>query len=289
MTKTNIPHLCGGIFLGLLLEARKPRSKARNKLNGGTDRLTSADVFKELVYVVTGDRDNSLGNTISKCVSSYKNCTSSSSVYIPFTKPSTQSAFDLAYKVKDPDIFKRMAGLIDTYLSNEKCKWLVRALIETMQAEKLDINIAINYSDSLKVSELHNADNIVFLPFIVSVLHYVVTNCPDCESGRQTFEAWYSQTTPKSEWKFISDIGNNIKHLNISMNLFTLPQSSSGFSNDNNVLNSKEDEVASLQNTINENEINIPKEENPSIIHQTVVNQYGDHPIHIDHVENLKL
>ena len=26
-----------------------------------------------------------------------------------------------------------------------------------------------------------------------------------------------------------------------------------------------------------------------TIVHQTIVNQYGDHPVHIDHVENLKL
>ena len=28
---------------------------------------------------------------------------------------------------------------------------------------------------------------------------------------------------------------------------------------------------------------------NGNVVHQTIVNQYGDHPIHIDHVENLKL
>lgn len=26
-----------------------------------------------------------------------------------------------------------------------------------------------------------------------------------------------------------------------------------------------------------------------TVVHQTIVNQYGDHPVHIDHVENLKL
>lgn len=25
------------------------------------------------------------------------------------------------------------------------------------------------------------------------------------------------------------------------------------------------------------------------VVHQTIVNQYGDNPVHIDHVENLKL
>ena len=26
---------------------------------------------------------------------------------------------------------------------------------------------------------------------------------------------------------------------------------------------------------------------NGTVVHQTIVNQYGDHPVHIDHVENL--
>ena len=28
---------------------------------------------------------------------------------------------------------------------------------------------------------------------------------------------------------------------------------------------------------------------NGAVVHQTIVNQYGDHPVHIDHVDNLKL
>ena len=31
------------------------------------------------------------------------------------------------------------------------------------------------------------------------------------------------------------------------------------------------------------------QEADGSAIHQTIVNQYGDHPIHINHVNNLKL
>ena len=40
-----IPYLCGGIFFGLLLQARKNRSKARDKQKGGSDGLSDADVL----------------------------------------------------------------------------------------------------------------------------------------------------------------------------------------------------------------------------------------------------
>ena len=31
------------------------------------------------------------------------------------------------------------------------------------------------------------------------------------------------------------------------------------------------------------------KDAKDAVVHQTVVNQYGEHPVHIEHVENLKL
>lgn len=92
-----------------------------------------------------------------------------------------------------------------------------------MQKEQLDIKISINYVDTMKSDALHKADTIVFLPFLLSVLHYVVINCPDCESGRPTFESWYSQSSSRAEWKFNSDIGNEIKLMSVFVDL-TIPQ-----------------------------------------------------------------
>lgn len=216
MAPTKIPHLCGGTLFDLILEARKPRRKARNKLSGGTDGLTAADVYSGLIEVVTGEKMSYAGRAFNKCVSNYKNCSSSKGVYVPFTEPTTQSAFVSQYKRKDPDLLERMSGFIDTYLNENKCEWLVRALIETMQQEQLDIDIAINYTDSLKACDLHTAKSIDLVPFLLSVLNYVMVNYPDCESGRPTFEAWYTQSSPKAEWKFKSNIGEAINPMKVS-------------------------------------------------------------------------
>ena len=104
-------------------------------------------------------------------------------------------------------------------MNNDRCEWLTNALIDTMQQENIDTEIAINYSETLKVSELHTAEKIIFLPFLLSVIHYVVMNCPDCESGRPTFEKWYSQSKPRAEWKFKSDIGRKLAPVNLSLDL----------------------------------------------------------------------
>lgn len=333
MTPENIPHLCGGILFDLLLEARKPRRKARNKLNGGSDGLTAPGVYAGLIHIVTGeDISTYAGTTLEKCASDYKKCLSSTGTYVPFTDSATQSSFDAAYKRKDPDLLERTSGFIDNYLNNSKCEWLVRALIETMQSEShlQDVEIDITYDTALKVSELHTAQIIIFLPFFLSVLHFVMVNCPDCESGRPTFETWYSQASPKAEWKFNSKIGEGIQPLNVSADL-SVPTSpvtqeipvehedvdiselsdheviTNAMTNTVKIMadvlgraehqlaeqirqNQKKNAASSEETASDETtEADTDQKGKGTVIHQTIVNQYGDHPVHIDHVDNLKL
>ena len=215
MNGANIPHLCGGIFFGLLLETMKPRSKARDMLNGGTDGLTANNLYNALIEVVTGESISSKGNTYSKSVSNYKNCVSSKGAYVPFTDSITRSTFDTKFNEDSTELIKRVSVLVDKYLNKDKCEWLVRALIDIMQIEQLNVEVFVNYTDKLSVRELDNVDTIYFIPFFLSVLDYIIVKCPDCESGRPTFEAWYKQSSTRGKWEFKSDIGNGIKHINV--------------------------------------------------------------------------
>lgn len=342
MTPAKIPHLCGGILFGLLCEAKKTRCKARDKLNGGSDGLTIPGIYAGLINVVTGDDVSFYArSTLKKCATNYRTCVNSTGDYVPFTNPANQSAFDAQYKKKDPDLLKRMSRFIGTYLNEAKCEWLVRALIETMQAEQLDTEIAISHAETLKVSDLHTSKAISFLPFLLSVIHYVIMVCPDCESGRSTFESWYSQSGPNTAWKFNSNIGSGLKPMNVSVDLVLpssnkspslAPDSDSDTKSDREVivenmakclqplsdvleaqkktmlspeqmsqtLNAIKDACESTthetaekirSNQKHTDTKDVPEETstNGTVIHQTIVNQYGDHPVHIDHVENLKL
>lgn len=97
-----------------------------------------------------------------------------------------------------------------------------------MQADG-DVNddtlFSVDYGKSTAAKDLQAADRILFLPFLASVIHYVVMNCPDCESGRPTFEKWYSQASKRSEWKFREDnrLGDSIRPMNVDMDL-TIPE-----------------------------------------------------------------
>lgn len=227
MTSNAVPHLCGGIFFDLLLEAKKPRRKSRDKLNGGSDGLTIPGVYAGLIEIVTGeDLSDCAGSTLKKCATEYRKCKNSTGDYVPFTDSATQSSFKALYKTNRPCLLERTARFIEKYLNNDKCVWLVSALIETMQRDTGiadDTVIAINYREEMPVSQLHTATTIIFLPFLLSVLHYVMSNCPDCESGKATFNTWYSQVGTHSEWKFNGDIGNDSSPINVVTDL-SVPQ-----------------------------------------------------------------
>lgn len=222
MTTYIIPHLCGGTLFDLLLESMKPRRKARNKLDGGTDGLTLPGMFAGLIYVVTGEDASSFpGDTLRKCASNFKKCEPGGGVYVPFTDPATISAFNSEVQRKNPDLLNRMSGFIDAYLNISKCEWLVRALIETMQKDEAISDttmIAIDYEHKVPVRELHTVRKLILQPFLISVLNYVLQNCPDAESGKGTFLAWYSQASARAEWKFRADntIGDSIDPIEVT-------------------------------------------------------------------------
>lgn len=374
MAKSSVPHLCGGILYCLLLEARKPRTKARDKLHGGTDGLTAPNVFAGLIHVVTGENESLYKtSTLEKCASDYKKCQTSTGDYVPFTKPGTASAFDSSIKRKDPDLLQRMSGFIDKYLNAAKCEWLVRSIIETIQGDEEiedSTEFAIDYDCFVQKRDLHTARKVALYPFMLSVLQYVLLHSPDAESGRPTFEVWYAQSSPRAEWKLSrTDLGDTIAPIDISTDMPTAagtapaPQpavsaatpdppeeiSSTDTRSDRQVISdhmakslssvlavleahkpptidaeklakplmhvaaaveAQEHQMAedirkneakkksteeahggpsvSTDQTV-EGEPDAAQKPGAAVVHQTIVNQYGDHPVHIDHVENLKL
>jgi len=208
-----VPYLCGGIFFGLLLQARKNRTKARDKQKGGSDGLSDADVMKALVHVVTGNETKVSGKTFAKATSQYKSCQISDNTYIPFKDVVTIAAFDNAVKNHSEDVEMRISDFVFTYINDKKREWLAKALFEVI---KLDETIPDNElfeifeNHSLPKSELIKEGYIDLPHFLLSVLHFILTKRPDNEPGIDTFEAWFTRVNQYAEWKFNSDIGLNI-------------------------------------------------------------------------------
>lgn len=278
MTSTNIPYLCGGIIFDLLLEARKPRHKARDKCKGGSDGLSDPDVMIKFIYIITGEDTNITGETLKKSTSEYKSCRLSHSTYIPFDEISTITTFDAAVKSKNPDLLKRVSEFIDQFINLNKAEWLVKALIEVIVK---DVEIAP--TDKFTVTreyranplELKNVTKVELQPFLLSVLHYMILYRQDNEKGRATFESWFRRTSNRAEWKFSSDIGQTMTQ-SIKVDYIDL---------------SKEDFIEDDEETIESEGFSEEKESSKTKIinNNTIVNQYGENNFHISHVETFNL
>ena len=217
MTPVKVPYLCGGIFFSLILQARKARTKARDKFNSGSDGLNDTDVMMGLVEVVTGDSfASSQGKTFAKCTTQFKTCQDYGTTYIPFTDASVISSFHSSLKQKDSDLLNRMSEFISKYINEMRSEWLVKALFEVIQNDEeitQDTAFFISLEKTVVKDKLENVTEIELPIFLLSVLGFIITERSDNTKGRPTFEAWHTQSGPKSPWKYKADIGSSITRI----------------------------------------------------------------------------
>lgn len=215
MTPTKVPYLCGGILFSLILQARKTRTKARDKYHGGSDGLKDTDVMMGLVEVVTGDSFvSSQGKTFGKCTTQFKTCQDYGTTYIPFTDSSVVSSFNSSVKQKDPDLLKRMSEFINKYINEVRSEWLVKALFEVIQNDnEIDSNtsFAISSKNETAKKDLDSIAEVELPVFLLSVLYFILNERKENSKGRPTFEAWHTQNGPKSQWKYNADVGTSIE------------------------------------------------------------------------------
>jgi len=268
------------------LQARKQRSKARDKFLGGSDGLSDTEMLKGLIYVVTNQENAPYAESFKKNTSEYKSCRYSGGVYIPFKETHVIKNFDNDVKNKYPDVLKRMSGFVSEYLdveNNSKIEWLVKALLET-----IDLDAGINDMDvfyiqggghAIAKAELAALTNIELQPFLLGVLHYIILHRPDNKLGRPTFETWYTQSTEHSEWEFTGSIGSGIcRPLEISF----ISAQEEGTPEDEGAPEFAEWSGEATDNTAS-------RTTNQYINNPTIVNQRGKTNIHINHVDTLKL
>lgn len=215
MTPTKVPYLCGGILFSLILQARKTRTKARDKYHGGSDGLKDTDVMMGLVEVVTGDSFvSSQGKTFGKCTTQFKTCQDYGTTYIPFTDSSVISSFTSSVKQKDPDLLKRMSEFINKYINEVRSEWLVKALFEIIQNDNEidpDTSFAVTSKKETAKKDVDNIHEVELPIFLLSVLSFILNERKDNSKGRLTFESWHTQSGPKAPWKYNADVGNSIE------------------------------------------------------------------------------
>ena len=280
-----VPRITGGILFGLMLEARKTKSRVRRGcLEERTDKLSETDIMKSFVDIFTGENQQMpYGNTFKKNVSDYKKCIISKTEYLPFDDSRFINLFKDSVEQNKKDTLESMSEFINEKFSERKLKWLVSAVVETIYTDetvKDSEDFKISPNESSCKQDLLRVEVIEIESFLLDVMRYIFVSKLDNTLGKPTFEAWYSQGGERTPWKFNNaELGQHINDLEITRY-------------NPNVEDVEEQEYIKESDVEVEEEFNSKVESDDSITKQVlnnpkVINQYANNIYNIEHVENL--
>lgn len=287
----DMPRLCGGIFLVLLLQARKQRTSAREKYAGGNDGLNDTDIFQSLIRVFAPTFEEPYSGSFKKNTSDYKKCTIASGTYLPFSDAQLISIFDLEVKNNYGAALNRMDLFLTDFLDENKYTWLIAALLEIIDKDNTINNsetfIILQNGNALTKSELLHLDSFYIQPFLLGIWHYIITKRQDNLIGKETFASLHETPEKKGQsYKFNSDIGNQ-RLSSISTKILELEKLNSEQVNEDDFIDVEIIEPEQKSDSSAKSNDTEQKSVNQSINGKVVVIQQGNPVNQIAHVETL--
>ena len=199
MPNQSKPYLSGGVFLTLLMQARKPRAGVRERFAGDSDGLSDPETMLAFIKVMSPDFTVPAGKTFKENTSAYKNCRKNCGTYLPFAVASSEvRTFDECVRGDYAMALARMVSFTDDFLEVEKSakkdEHLVKALGEIIRDDEDIPATAVFYinedgSPSTK-AQLLTITAVCFQSFLVGVWHYILMNRSDNIPGRSTITDW---------------------------------------------------------------------------------------------------
>ena len=164
MENKKIPYLCGGTLFFLLVQAKKPRAKAREREKGVKDGLKDPAMMDGLLRAITGNSGYAYADSLKKNTSQFRECRIDGSVYIPFNDPATASAYDYEVKNSYVTVLSRMSRFSEEFVNPAKASWtrmqasamklisIFRVTARSFQRLTFCLKCTLNFSRSLWAS-----------------------------------------------------------------------------------------------------------------------------------------
>lgn len=288
MTISGSPKLCGGTFFVLVLQALKPRIKARQHYKGERDGLSEPEVLIGLIKVINPDYIEPKEGALKGKTNDFKSCKTSNGKYLPFGDTPEIETFDERVRTNYKAALDAMTEFINTFLETgtavQKEVRLVKALIDLIEQDKSiqpeDVFYIGENGGQIKKTALGGLDDVCLPAFLLGVLHFIVVNRKDNSVGKSTYDEWCPQKggAPRI---YTSNMGKRIvKKINVYM---------PGITEENNVSNISEEyeeqtaEEHAFDDKTNSTSIPFPNQtvmHNPLFISQTgvgssVIPNYG--------------
>lgn len=214
-------RLCGGIFLTLLLKARKPRTGARKNAAGERDGLSDNELFCSLIKTAIPSFEPPAGRSFATYTSSYKACRLSVNDCLPFNNIELLNKFDIELKTSYSLVLHRMNGFVESFINADGLgNWLVRALLETIKNDPTTadgIFFVKAGKDAYDWSHLLSEQDYCLPEFLIGIWHFILMYRQNNKVGEDTYKLWHKPaSTAKGRREFISKVGNQWTDIEVS-------------------------------------------------------------------------
>ncbi len=217
MTNNDYPRLCGGTFFTLVLQALRPRMKAREHYKGDSDGLTDPEVLAGLIQVANPDYSNPGKEVLKTPANNYKACRVSTGAYLPFDDRRMIQEFDTRVRTEYSSALGTMTSFVNTYLdlgeSIGRTTALVKAVVDLVQQdntiEMTEEFYIGEHGQKIKKAALGDLSDVCLPAFLLGVWHYVIVNRQDNSVGQATYDCW-CPSNDRAPRKYTADMGTGV-------------------------------------------------------------------------------
>ena len=291
-----ITYLCGGTFFAQVVRAKISSTTPADHIDGKKESLPEQEVFRRLISIYQlKDFGAYAGGSLKTNASNFKSCKDTCESFALFSDNDMKRAFEEDVRSSKKVALAMMSKFVRDCIDPEKYVQLVRCLLDMIQSDAENLNdtifFALSDAEPITGKELCVMDTIVIEPFLLGIWYFIIMQrSGDNQKGATTYRQWYP-----SGKVYIGKIGNGI-----TREIFV--KSAPTEYAENFDKNGSDDDIPAVEmvsydeGSPKEDADSIPKSDgenvktvNQTIEHATIVNQYGEKNIHIDHVDTLNL
>ena len=267
-----IPYLCGGTFLCQVLRARNDLATATDYMKSKKENLSEQETFRRLISIYQL-KDFYSDTSLKTYTSEYKSCKKSLTAYARFTDSDLRLAFDSAVRAKNSLALWMMGDFVGEFINvKDKGVQLVRCLLGLIKDDDSILPhecFFILSGESVTKAELSTMDHFAIEPFLLGVWHYIIMRRADKnENGAYTYQSWY---VGRNDYR--GNVGNDISRNIIVKSVPSAPPV-----------------IGTEKVTDEQSETDFVEKQNVQNIERaTIVNQYGENCVHIDHLDVLNI
>lgn len=285
MENACIPFLCGGTFFCQLLRARKDTKSPAEYRQGKKESLSEPEMFRRLIEIFQLKEVFSANSSLKTNASEFKHCKNDEAAIIGFNDYDRRIEFTNDIQKADSQALSRATQLIHDFIDPAKYEQLSRCLLGLIQEDSSipeDEKFFI-YPEQVEKRDLIGRTEINLPALILGVWHFIALNRRhDNQKGAATYHNWF----PRANNEYCGQVGGGIQsYLTITSDI---PCFSSSAKADYVQPTAKEQNSETDHESQSSSEGKNNSSSRTQIIQNaTVVNQYGENNVHIDHVDTI--